>query len=207
MVKRMFSHNDPYIDWDKEPDIAAFQYAQESWYTEFLKAEEIMVQLAVSGSVAALVYLAEAHQQGENCKKNDLAAMEWFSKAEESGWKPASHRKGLILANQGRTREAYKEFKKSAELDYLPGVYQLGRALSEGSGVEKNIEGGKIVLERAAQRGHLFAKRKLLGNYFTLQYGFFNFFCCIPVFASLIKHLVLVIAKDIDKPENIEKQI
>lgn len=79
--------------------------------------------------------------------------------AADAGQAEAQCDLGLLLLGQARAGDAVGWFELAARQDYLEGMHWLGRCLLGGQGVAADEQRGIDWIARAANRGHVTARR------------------------------------------------
>ena len=77
-------------------------------------------------------------------------------------------------------------------MQYAPAIYCLGQMYVDGTGVSKQPDKGRALLEQATALGHVFAKRGLAKLLMSGQFGFFNTFRGGCFFLGALKDGVVV---------------
>lgn len=148
------------IDWMWEPEERLASDAVEAG--DYERARELLIPLAHHGSVHAMNLLGWMHENGKMPNSRKMDAISYYIKAAESGSTRSFYSAGMILLETGDTKEARKVFEQGVALGNMQSMFGLGLCLAQG---ETNYERQESVrwFERAAERGHFVAKRKLLG--------------------------------------------
>jgi len=104
--------------------------------------------LATEGSSYAWHCLGWMHQHAAGTAKD-------FAKAE------ACYRKAIALGDPDTNfhQEAFAYFLAEGDRGHPSSIYWTGRCYLRGEGVEKDVGKAKLYLERAADKGHLYARR------------------------------------------------
>jgi TPR repeat protein len=139
-----------------------FRIASELFENErYEEAFEKYRVLAEKGLVAAQLLLGWMYHAGKGVHQNLEEAEKWYQKAAVTD----SPEGQFYLATLHRTKRQYQQaiewFEKSASQGYSPAIYLLGKLYYIGDGVAINKEKAFEYFERAAQDGHLFARRNI----------------------------------------------
>ncbi|QGM44966.1 tetratricopeptide repeat protein [Methylocystis heyeri] len=179
----------PDIDWEREPDIEALRKAYSRLEGDRAGAIAILKDLAERGSIASIWYLADAYLE-ENSKSGISQAQFWLARAEDAGWIQASYRLGRIAFQEKDYKAAFDAFSRGAATNYTPAIYRLAMMYKEGLSTKRDFIEAKRLLEVAAQRGHLFAKRDLAGIYLSGALGWQAAICGFLMLLKLLFELL-----------------
>jgi TPR repeat protein len=160
------------IRWEREPDVEEYRrlYSLSKSHPE--KALIGLEALAERGSVASMLFLAWEYRAGGASRSKDLhKAKYWLGKADEAGSAAASYMLGVVCSQLSENDEAFAAFSRGAARDYLPAIYRQAIMYREGLGTPQDINRCRILLEVAASRGHLVAKRDLATIFIRGGYG------------------------------------
>lgn len=161
-------------DVDQEPDLFKLNEAYGLLETNPGRAIGELESLAENGSVLSMIYLGWVYQTGKNM---DLKKAEsWLRRACDKGAKLAIYYLGHFYLKQREYEKAREIFMYGDSSDYTPATYCLAEMYVDGSGVNKQIEKARELLEKATALGHVFAKRSLAKLLMSGQFGFFNVF-------------------------------
>jgi hypothetical protein len=127
-------------------------------YSDALSAYK---ELANSGSVSATLFVGWMYQEGLGTEKNLEEAINCYKLAAESGSVEGAFRLGTIFLARNNCRQAMEHINWAADQDYPPALYKLGRAYSRGYCVPQDDDKAMEYYNRAAQKGHLYARREL----------------------------------------------
>jgi TPR repeat protein len=106
------------------------------------------------------------------CARNDpQEAIRYYLLAAESGSTVAWFDLASMYARAGEYQHAIEWYEKSAAEGYLPALYRLGWCYKSGKGVDRNEEKARAYFEEAAQKGHIFAKGRLMRHRLVCDYG------------------------------------
>ena len=148
-------------DWSAEPDLDKLRHCKALLQTDRLLALRGLEELADSGSIMSMLYLAHEHGHGALSSRNLEASINWYERAINAGSVLASFHLGLLYKGVGRFAEAFDAFKVGAEADLAASIYQLGRMYRDGLGVSKNLQEAQELWDRASVLGHPYAKRNV----------------------------------------------
>ncbi|MCQ1571605.1 sel1 repeat family protein [Neorhizobium galegae] len=183
----------PDIAWDKEPDLNGLKQALELMNMDFLKGVAALEQLADDGSIASMFYLADAYGTDRFQSKDLQKAEYWFSRSNDAGWRHGAFMLARLLYDRGDYPAAFGLFRGAAENDHVPATFWTGYLLSRGEGTTRDEQYGFTLMENAASRGHLTAKRKLIGMYFRGRSGNKGFLRGLWMVPSLIADMAVII--------------
>ena len=164
------------IRWEEEPDLEAYQRlhaaVMSGLESEIENALIDLEVLAEHGSAASMFCLAWAYSAEGAARTKDVhKSCYWYGRADQKGYATASFYYGVLCSQLHDHREAFAAFSRGAGRDYLPAIYRLALAFREGHGTAPDIDRCRALLERAARRGHLFARRGLAGMLIRGRYG------------------------------------
>jgi TPR repeat protein len=170
------THDMHSIRWQEEPDLEEYGRL----YAGIMSGIESDIEhaligfeaLAARGSDASMFCLAWAYSTGGASRPKDLhKASYWYALAEQKGYATASYFLGVLRSELKDYREAFAAISRGAARGYLPAIYRLAWMFREGFGTAPDIDRCRTLLEKAASRGHLFAKRDLAGLLIGGRYG------------------------------------
>lgn len=179
------------IEWDSEPDMDGLCTAYALLATNGSAARSKLEELADRGSVASMWYLADAYTSGRFFSKDLEKAKTWYTRAEAIGWLPASYRLGKTYFLLNDYNSAFEAFSRGAAKNYVPAMCRLAMMYKDGLGTRKDINQCRNLLNIAASKGNLFAKRDLAGLYITGSLGVLM----IPYGVSMLISLAFDLAK------------
>lgn len=107
------------------------------------KGLEMVQRSAAADETRAITFLGASHFAGDVLPKDYARALELFRRAAERGDASAQHWLGIFyqggLADLNKDDAvAFQWFDKAARQDFAPAIYQVGRAIERGAGVEKD---------------------------------------------------------------------
>lgn len=126
---------------------------------------------ARSGSAKAQFHLGLLFRNGDIVPGSDATAIEWFARAAEQGHIEALNSMGTIYANpldDGRDRDyskAFIFFRQAADRGSVHAEVNLGDSYLHGLGTEKDRETAKNQYLKAAKKGSMVARQKLLTEF------------------------------------------
>ena len=115
--------------------------------------------LAAEGSPHAWKSLGWMHQHAAGTAKDFAKAEACYRKAIGLGDSTANFYLARLLVEDQRLEEAFAYFLAEADQGHLSSIYWTGRCYLSGEGVEKDVEKAELYLKRAADKGHLYARR------------------------------------------------
>jgi TPR repeat protein len=161
----------PDIEWDREPNLDELRTAYELLATNGSAGRAKLEELADRGSIASMWYLADAYSSGRFFAKDLEKAKTWYIRAEANGWIPASYNLGREYYTLKDYNAAFEAFSRGAAKNYVPAAYRLAMMYWKGLGTRKDINECRNLLNIAASKGHLFAKRALALLYISGSLG------------------------------------
>jgi TPR repeat protein len=143
-------------------------HLEETRAWEALKAEKyqeaalLYEPLVARGSLDALINLGWMFNRGHLGAPDPQKAMSLWEQAARMGSVDAKFRIARTLIANGESLRARALFLEGAELSHKPCMYWAGRMEVRGQGGPTNHEAGVALLKRAADSGHVYARRDLL---------------------------------------------
>lgn len=128
---------------------------------EYLESARLFEPLAAFGSEMALLVLGCMHRDGRLGPPDLDKAIALFERAAGTGSARAKVYLGAAWKKKGDLQCARAIFLDGAEQGDTPCMCRLGRMLVRGEGGETDLATGVAWLTRAADSGHVFARREL----------------------------------------------
>jgi TPR repeat protein len=125
-------------------------------------AAQLFDALAVRGSVYALINLGWIYERGHRGAPDPKKAIALWEEAARAGRIDAKYRIARALLRGGDPTRARGLFLEGADVGYKPCIYWAGKMLVRGQGGPADRDAGLLLLKRAAESGHEFARRELL---------------------------------------------
>jgi TPR repeat protein len=182
--------------WKNEPDMTQLRHAYSLRSTDPAQSLAELRALADRGSLASMVYLAEAYTKGLGTSVDLLQAEEWYKRAAQGGSVLASYHLGRSYLAKNDYLNAMKAFESGALAGYMPSTRQLGGLYLRGTGVERDLNKAREFFERASASGNVFAKRDLAYLLIRGHFGFLQILRGAGLFFTAIKDLTVVILTD-----------
>ncbi|MBZ9765500.1 hypothetical protein LB526_01825 [Mesorhizobium sp. CA6] len=121
----------------------------------------------------SLVYLGNLYRRGQGSISPDLGEAErWFRKAADEGLLVGIFHLAILYMNQERFVESEALLKEGSGRGYSPATYWLGRLYWRGPSFMRDLSEARMLLERAAAKGHIWASRDLARGYANGEFGF-----------------------------------
>ncbi|CAN1530476.1 Sel1-like repeat [Sphingomonadaceae bacterium] len=130
---------------------------------DFESAFRILTPIADERSAYALLTLGWMHDNALVVPEDKEVAQSYYIRAIDAGSLLACHRLGWLFLGQGNAQKARDVFLKGAEQGSISCMYEVGVMLLDGLGGGGDYRAGKNWLSIAADQGHFWSKRKLLG--------------------------------------------
>lgn len=130
---------------------------------DYESAFKILTLIANESSPYALLTLGWMYDNALGVCEDKAVARSYYIRATDAGSLVAYHRLGWLLLEQGDQHKAREAFDNGARQGSIACMHQVGVMLLDGRGGEVDNEDGKYWLSRAADQGHFWSKRKLLG--------------------------------------------
>lgn len=144
----------------EERELLAFQAIQLENYKD---AYKLLLQLIDDNSGYAFNTLGSFYETGTVVPLDKIAACSYYQRAVNENYISAFSRLGSILFDTGDIAYARSVFESGAKLGSLPCMYQLGVMMIEGQGGDVDQSQGRQWLKKAAQEGHIFSQRRIIG--------------------------------------------
>lgn len=145
---------------DHEKEVEAYRMLTSERYED---AARLFEPLAKKDSVAALLNLGWMHNTGRLGAPNKVAAVEYWMRAANKGSPEALYYLGCNKLENGDANSARDLFMKGAQLGQKSCIYRAGKMLVLGEGGFQERDRGMEMLQQAADSGHHYARRLLLG--------------------------------------------
>lgn len=161
----------------REPDFDELERVVAEYDKDPIAAIPALESLAAQGSIAGMEYLALAYRaKGDKAKEKH-----WYAAADTAGSPHGALGLASMLENEGDTKSAFEAVKRSSDRGYLLGMYRLGNSYERGAGTARDVAKAKESYERAAKRGHWFAKIAIARLYLRGNFGFFRRIYSVPL--------------------------
>lgn len=174
-------------DLENEPDVTRLNEAYALLETDPARAVRELQSLAEQGSLYGMLYLGWAYQKGTGTAADAKQAEVWLRRAFEKGSKLAIYYLGHFYLQQQEYSKAHEVFAVGASMQYAPAIYCLGQMYVDGTGVSKQPDKARALLEQATALGHVFAKRSLAKLLISGQFGFFSILRGCSLFLGALK--------------------
>lgn len=129
----------------------------------YFESARLFEPLAALGSETALLSLGWMHSQGHLGPPDLEKAISLWETAERAGSVKAKLDLGWAWKKKGDLQRARAIYLEGAEQGYTPCMCGGGKMLVRGEGGEADFPAGVAWLTRAADSGHVFARRELMG--------------------------------------------
>lgn len=134
-------------------------------------AYSLCLRLGEAGSRAAQLRLGWIHQTGKGVQKDLDEAKRWYSRAIHSESAQAEFYIASVYWENRDVQQTIEWLEQSAAKAYPPALFELGRMYKAGYGIATDAHKGLAYLERAAGRGHLFARREIAREMLKGRHG------------------------------------
>ncbi len=165
----------------------------------FDEAYDRCIPMAERGSPAAQLYLGWLYQSGSGVVRDYKIAEHWYRRALERAPERAEFYLGTLCWERGDPVEARLWFEQAASKEFVPATYALSKMHRFGYGVPIDEALGLKLLERAALRGHLFARRDIARHMIRGRRGLA---AILPGLAELAKVMVAVFRLGLKDPHS-----
>ncbi len=143
-----------------------------------------------------MLYLGWAYQKGVGIAADARQAEVWLRRAFEKGSKLVIYYLGDFYWQQQEYSKAHEVFAVGVSMQYTPAIYCFGRMYVEETGVGKQPDKARVLMEQATALGHLFAKRSLARLLMSGQFGLFNVLRGYSLFFGALKDFCVVVMKE-----------
>jgi TPR repeat protein len=152
-------------EWKKAPERRELHQALQMKESDPEQAIRRLEALATTrlGTAAqmAMVNLGIIYDSGFAGRRDSARAEEWFRRAGDLGLREAEFCLARMFRREGRFREALDTLRRSAAVGYAPSMRLLGRMHHDGQGTPRDLGEAHRWMQRAMDRGNVFAKRFL----------------------------------------------
>jgi TPR repeat protein len=183
-------------DWKKAAEREELQKAVQLIKLDRAQAILKLEMLAASGSAtASQLAMFNLGTIFDSSEARDCAAAEaWLRRAGDAGLKQAEFRLGEMLRREGRFEEALATVKRSAAVGYSPSMRLVGRMNHDGQGTSRDLAEARRWMERAVDRGNVFAKRYLAAWMIRGEFGWLNIPAGILLYILSILNAAVILA-------------
>lgn len=178
---------------DRDEFLLAEEYYNNEEYEEAFRRYKI---LADKGSVDSQVFLGWMCQNGLGVQKDFDKAFTWYENAAKLGSSEGQFYLAKSYARHSEFTKAKDWYSKAAEKNYSPAIYRLGWIYDTGRGVTVDKEKAFLCYKKAADLGHIFAKKQLAILLIKGHRGFYSRLYGVLIFIKCIVLVVLLAAKD-----------
>ena len=133
--------------------------------TIFVNVFESVKNLAESGDIIAQNELADLYTLGHGCERNDAEGLRWLESSAEGGYWRSMAKLGDIYLNKENYSEAFKWYKKAANLNYGYAQGWTGNLLDWKGDLPKDYFKANEWYRKAAEQDVDFALNNLGCNY------------------------------------------
>ena len=133
--------------------------------TIFVNVFESVKNLAESGDIIAQNELADLYTLGHGCERNDAECLRWLEASAEGGYWRSMAKLGDIYLNKENYSEAFKWYKKAANLNYGYAQGWTGNLLDWKGDLPKDYFEANEWYRKAAEQDVDFALNNLGCNY------------------------------------------
>lgn len=151
---------------------------------------------AENGSLTAMTHLGWMYGSGHGVVKNRSEAERWYCKAIDDGAWAARFFLAMMYLDYHENESAIEQLKISAEENFPPAHYRLGLYYLSGVILEQDLCKGEAHIRKAAELGHLFARRMIAGNMMKGRYGYRKIFPGLFAFLRLMINGIGIMSKD-----------
>jgi hypothetical protein len=193
----MISYNtilsNPFIDWDREPDLDGLRLAYNKLQTDNDGALKELRELADQGSVMSMIYIGDDYYSRRGQIGNILKAREWYGLASENGSLIAEYKIGRLYYNDDHFNSALFHFNKIIDDGPSGSLHIVGHMYQHGKGVDRDLETAKRYFELGAAKGHVYAKRDLSRFLMSGRYGIPNIIRGLLLWLSCVTDIVTLV--------------
>jgi TPR repeat protein len=170
----MATNADDMLTPAKEPDLGSIENARLFFETgKYEEAFSAYVRLAdTSYGRAIYLRLGWMYEFGMGTEKDVRKAEYWYQKAAKSGIPAGYYALAGMCFRAGLSNQVKIYMEHAAEEGYAPALFHLGQMYRFGKGVAVDEARAYEFYEKAAARGHVFARRaiaqRMIRGYFGL---------------------------------------
>lgn len=155
---------------ENEPHAERLRAAYETLPVQREQGLDLLRELASEGSPLSMLYLVDELLKNDS----ELAeAVQWASKLSEFGFIYGMHLKGHLLSKLTKSNNALDAFLEAAKAGFLPSMFRASQILIDNKFDKSHTKEGLTLLNTAAKRGHLFAKRRVAQMKATGYFGIY----------------------------------
>jgi hypothetical protein len=169
-----------------EPDLKMINEAYRLRTIDRVKSFLVLEGFAAKGSKISIRYISSIFTRGVDLNDIIEKAKYWNERAKEAHLSDASYRFGLGFYRLGDYSSAFDAFSWGTADGYAPSIYRLGNMYLLGIHVEKDFDRSRELLELAAKKGNVFAKKDFGHILLTKNFGIFGKIRVIFIFYTII---------------------
>jgi hypothetical protein len=125
------------------------------------EAARRFTELAAAGDASANLHLGWMAQKGLGSQADLVKAEQFYLRAHAQGLAEAAYYLGTLYRSMNRARDALRYLEEAASKAHPSAAYWAYVMYQEGEGVPRDEDKAARFLERAAELGHIFARRDL----------------------------------------------
>jgi hypothetical protein len=186
-------------DLQNDPDLKNVNEAYRLRTTDRIKSFLSLEEFAEKGSKVSLLYISDMFMRGVNLNDITVRSKHWNELAKKLHLDAASYRFGSGFYRDGDFPSAFDAFSWGASDGYAPSIYRLASMYLHGKFVEKDFKKARELLELAAQKGNVFAKKDLAHILLMKNFGISGKIKGFGLFCVLIFYQIDVILRRINK--------
>lgn len=119
------------------------------------------LELAERGYSNCQAFIGGSYYAGKGVKQDMAKARSWLEKAAAGDEASAQFVLGKMAAREGDYEKAFAWYEQAAKQDYAPAIYKMAIYNEKGRLGSPDVKKAMELYRRAADAGHLYAKRTL----------------------------------------------
>lgn len=147
--------------FEADPSLDAVRQAYMLWETNPSQALDEFTRMAEGGSVASMVQVGWAHEQGEGTPVDSAVAERWYSRASECGSDEGLLRSGHLAFARGDAARARAVLEPAVARGLTPAMRYLAQVELELVRTDDARDRARALLERAIAFGDVQARLNL----------------------------------------------
>jgi TPR repeat protein len=152
-------------DWKAAPErhklVGALKLMDRDRPGAILRLKELAEGRSETAAKLAMYNLGILYESNPAGHPDHALAEAWFRRAGDAGLREAEFSLAKMFRREGRFDKALETLRYSAAVGYSPSMRLLGRMHHDGQGTSRDLAEARRWMERASERGNVFAARLL----------------------------------------------